>query len=132
MAYNYEWPYTDPNRYNDDWLLKTVKEVYETVKNLEDWQAQHISEYEELKKLYDDIMKGNFPDSIKTAFYNWMSNNAIDLVGSLVKSVFFGLTDSGYFIAYIPESWKDIIFNTTGLDIETALMPEYGHLILSY
>lgn len=132
MAYNYEWPYTDPNRYNDDWLLKTVKEVYETVKDWEAWKEQHISEYEELKELYDDIMKGNFPDSIKAAFYNWMSNNAIDLVGSLVKSVFFGLTDSGYFIAYIPESWKDIIFNTTGLDIKTALMPEYGHLILSY
>lgn len=27
MAYNYEYPYTDPNRYNADWLLNTVKKL---------------------------------------------------------------------------------------------------------
>ena len=46
--------------------------------------------------------------------------------------VFFGLTDSGYFVAYIPDGWDEIIFNTTGLDIQLDLEPEYGHLVLSY
>ena len=27
MAYNYEYPYTDPNRYNEDWLLNKMKEL---------------------------------------------------------------------------------------------------------
>lgn len=27
MAYNYEYPYTDPNRYNDDWLLNKMTEL---------------------------------------------------------------------------------------------------------
>ena len=27
MAYNYEYPYTDPNRYNDDWLLNKMKDL---------------------------------------------------------------------------------------------------------
>ena len=27
MAYNYEYPYTDSNRYNDDWLLNKMKEL---------------------------------------------------------------------------------------------------------
>ena len=27
MAYNYEYPYTDTNRYNDDWLLNKMKEL---------------------------------------------------------------------------------------------------------
>ena len=27
MAYNYEYPYTDPNRYNDDWILNKMKEL---------------------------------------------------------------------------------------------------------
>lgn len=27
MAYNYEYPYTDPNRYNADWLLNKIKEL---------------------------------------------------------------------------------------------------------
>lgn len=27
MAYDYEYPYTDPNRYNADWLLNKMKEL---------------------------------------------------------------------------------------------------------
>lgn len=27
MAYNYEYPYVDPNRYNSDWLLSKMKEL---------------------------------------------------------------------------------------------------------
>ena len=27
MAYNFEYPYTDPNRYNADWLLNKMKEL---------------------------------------------------------------------------------------------------------
>lgn len=50
----------------------------------------------------------------------------------IATMVFFGITDDGYFVAYIPESWKSITFNTTGLDINLDLQPEYGHLVLSY
>ena len=41
-------------------------------------------------------------------------------------------TLDGYFVAYIPETWDDITFGTTGLDIEVPCEPEYGHLVLSY
>ena len=54
------------------------------------------------------------------------------LVANALKHVFFGLTLSGYFVAYIPESWDDITFETTGYDVELDAMPEYGHLVLSY
>lgn len=36
MAYNYEYPYVDPNRYNDDWLLNKMKELDINLKELED------------------------------------------------------------------------------------------------
>ncbi len=55
-----------------------------------------------------------------------------EIIGNAIDNVFFGLTDNGYFVAYIPESWDDIIFNTTGWDIDLAEMPQYGHLVLSY
>lgn len=29
MAYNYEYPYTDPNRYNSDWLLNAMRKLQE-------------------------------------------------------------------------------------------------------
>lgn len=50
----------------------------------------------------------------------------------LTTGVYFGLTDNGYFCAYIPKSWQNVKFNTTGLDINVPLQPEYGHLVLSY
>jgi len=42
--------------------------------------------------------------------------------------VFFGVTLDGHFVAYIPESWTDIDFDT-GMIYGT---PEYGRLILRY
>lgn len=53
-------------------------------------------------------------------------------ISEAIKMVFFGLTDTGYFVAYIPDSWDDITFNTTEYDITVPCMTEYGHLVLSY
>lgn len=50
----------------------------------------------------------------------------------LATMIFVNISDSGYIVYYIPESWKDITFNTTGLDIEQPIQPEFGHLVLSY
>lgn len=60
--------------------------------------------------------------------------NAIieEYLANAIKMVFFGLTDSGYFVAYIPDSWDDITFNTTEYDINVSCMTEFGHLVLSY
>lgn len=126
-----KYPYTDFHELNLDWVLSTVKELFAAVQEIDGWIDNHQQEYEELKALYDDIMAGNFPDSIKAAFASWMSANAINLVGQLVKSVFFELTDAGYFVAYIPDSWSDIIFKTTDLDISVPGV-DYGHLVLNY
>lgn len=48
--------------------------------------------------------------------------------------------ESGYIVYTIPESWKQIQFNTTGLDITNEMLEngahiegyDYGHLVLSY
>lgn len=132
MAFNYEFPYTDPNLYNDDWLLSRMKELLVQLKDLEDWKTEWEEEYNALMQLINDIEAGIFPDSIQQAFQSWMEKNAISIVGKLVKMVFFGLTDDGYFVAYIPEGWDDIIFNTTQLDIFIPGFTEYGHLVLSF
>ena len=50
----------------------------------------------------------------------------------ITAGVYFGLTDNGYFAAYIPEAWDKINFRTTGFDFNTPLQPEFGHLVLEY
>lgn len=126
------YPYTDAHELNLDWIIAHFKDFMESINELETWKSEHEIEYQQLKAFQDAIISGNFPDSVKNAFRDWMRLNANSLVGEMIKNVFFGLTDSGYFVAYIPDSWDEIIFNTTGLDINVDLMPEYGHLVLSY
>lgn len=130
MAYNYEFPYTDATRYNDDWLLKKMKELLVKMDELEVWKVEYEDAYEAFKTMVAQIESGNFPKSIRDAFSLWMQQNALTLVGELVKMVFFGLDDNGYFVCYIPEGWDDILFNTTGLDIAIPGY-EYGRLVLS-
>ena len=131
MAFNYEFPYTDPNLYNDDWLLKRMKELLVWMENTDEWKNEYAQAYEDFKKLVEDIDNGNFPDSVIRAFNTYMQTYGLELVGKLAKMVFFGITDDGYFVAYIPEYWSDIEFNTTGYDINIPGR-EFGHLVLSF
>ena len=52
--------------------------------------------------------------------------------GHLANMIMVGITDAGYIVYDIPRMWEQIVFNTTGLDINLDLQPEYGHLVLSY
>lgn len=130
MSY-FEFPHT--RTYDSDlgWLIKTVKKVCEEVESLDEWKAQHEEEYNQLKALYDALMSGNFPPEIVEAFNKWARANMPELIKEMIKAVWFGLNDDGYFVAYIPDSWADIIFNTTGLDISIVGV-DYGHLVLSF
>ena len=55
MAYNYEYPYTDPNRYNADWLLNKMKElegrldgiVEETLKLTKEYVDDRLAGYQD-------------------------------------------------------------------------------------
>lgn len=131
LSFFNKYPYTDFHELNLDWVLETVKNLFNAVSTIDGWIDVHQIEYEQLKELYDDIIAGEFPDSIKQAFADWMNANALNLVGELVKMVIFNITDDGYFVAYIPESWSDITFGTTGLDL-TLPGYDYGRLVLSY
>ncbi len=127
----FEFPHT--RTYDSDlgWLIKHMKELMDSIDGLEEWKEQHQEKYNQLKALYDSLMSGNFPPEIVEAFNKWARTNMPDLVKEMIKSVWFGLTDDGYFIAYIPDSWAEIVFNTTGLDITIAGV-DYGHLTLSF
>ena len=63
---------------------------------------------------------------------NYDTSYMEEIIAQYIKMVFFGLTDDGHFVAYIPDSWNDIQFSTSQYDDFTSLAPDYGHLILSY
>ena len=126
-----QFPWTNIHELNLDWILKHFKEFIAVLGDLEEWRSEHEAEYQELKQLYDDILAGNFPPAMLNALHTWVVNNTKDIIGAAIKTVLFELTPDGYFIAYIPDSWSEIIFGTTGLDTFPAGV-DYGHLTLTY
>ena len=126
----FEFPNT--RTYDNDlgWLIKNVKSSNDAIAALEAWKAGAEGTISDLQKLLDDIAAGNFPAEISGAIKNWIVRNFDEIVGDMIKTVWFGLTDDGYFVAYIPESWQDVTFRTTEYDMTTELMPEFGHLVL--
>ncbi len=104
-------------------LCKVVKYINDLI----DSDKEIISDIDVLRKEMDEVL----------AFMEKYREEAEKIIKEEIEKyiatmVFFGITDDGYFVAYIPESWKTITFNTTGLDITIPIQPEYGHLVLSY
>ena len=46
----------------------------------------------------------------------------------LANMIYVWISDAGYIIYNVPESWDDISFNTTGLDIQNEQLAENGHV----
>lgn len=131
----FEFPHTRTYDTDLGWLIKKVSTYDETIAALNEWIASNTPKIEELEKFMNDMQnESTLPEGVKQAIYDWCSSNLIDLVGAAIKNVFFGLTDDGHFVAFIPDSWDDITFNTTYYDIVLSAHPEvdYGHLVLSY
>lgn len=126
-----KYNYTDFHELNLSWLLKTVKQLLIEMDKMEAWKAQHEEDYEELKKFYDDLLAGNFTPEMEDALYRWTVRNTEEIISRAIKMVFFGITDDGYFVAYIPDNWSEITFGTSGLDTYPAGV-EFGHLTLAY
>ena len=88
----------------------------------------------DLQKAMQELKDGGLLDYYEKQIYAWIQANMADLLSAGIKQVYFGLTDdtysggAGFFVAYIPESWSEITFDTGavyGLDT-------YGRLILRW
>ena len=98
--------------------------VVDYINKLIDTDKEIFDELDALKA--DMLVVQKWIDDFDTSFAESIIENY------LATMIFVEISDSGYFIYYIPESWEDITFNTTGWDIEVPEMPNYGHLVLSY
>lgn len=77
---------------------------------------------------FQKFMESGFDDYYLEQIEQWVNDNLETLYKLLVKQVYFGLNEQGYFVAYIPESWDDIFFDT-GMNYG---QDTYGRLILRW
>lgn len=120
------------------WCQKVLPLVYDN----------SLSYYETLCKIVDyinDLIAQDkvFSDDIQELqgdlkiVQDWIANFDTSYAESVLREylatmIFVEISDAGYIVYHIPNGWDSITFNTTGLDIELTLQPEYGHLVLSY
>lgn len=133
MSYtDYDFPHTHFYETDLRELLAKVGSYQETIDALNKWIAENTPKINEIEAFVESMQNADtLPESVKQALFDWASTHLIDLVASTLKGVYFGLTNDGYFVAYIPENWSDIIFGTSGLD-DFPVGIDFGHLTLSY
>ena len=125
------YPYLNITDLNLDWIVKHFKEFVDAIKALDGYAEKHEREINELIEFERALINGEIPPEMEAGLIKWCQENTEEIIAYAIKMVFFGITDEGYFVAYIPDSWNDIMFGTTGLDDFPAGI-EYGHLTLSY
>ena len=89
-----------------------------------DWVGEYTDEVQaKLDELETLLWNG-----LEGAVDKWISENLEYIYNHTIKQIYFGLTDDGYFCAWIPDSWDDITFDT----IMNFSSEHYGCLTLSY
>ena len=126
-----------PMKHFHFWCQKVLPLVYD----------DSLSYYEVLCKVVDYINKLIDEDKLiennltelqneLTVIQNWIDNFDTTYIDEIMKEslatmIFVEINKNGYIVYHIPETWDDITFNTTGLDINIP-NTEYGQLVLSY
>ena len=124
----FEFPHT--RTYDGDlgWLIKDNETLNEAIDALNHWKEETQPTIDDFAALYQAITSGNLPEGMTEGIKAWLEVNAIPLIGDLIRTVHFGLTNDGYFCAFIPTSWEGVTFDTV-TDFDDPL---YGHLMLLY
>ena len=136
MAFFWDnYPDTNFHEINLDWFLKVAQYVKETADTMNEWKATHEKEYRDLKRAVEaiedwiqDIEDGDIPEALLAGMETWIDNNVQQLIGKNIRYVWFGLTNDGHFVAYMPESWDELWFDTV-MDFANEY---YGHLLIKY
>ena len=104
-----------------DDLCNYQNSVQKSVNSLGDRQT-------ELEQIFTKFKESGFNDYYREMLEKWLDENLPWLWRTFATQVFFGLTDDGYFCAYVPESWSDIQFDTGAVYGRS----DYGRLILKF
>lgn len=81
---------------------------------------------EELEEKFEKFQESGFDDYYREQIEQWVNDNLGSIFETYSRGVYFGLNQEGRFVAYVPESWSDIVFDT-GADYT---LDTYGRLIL--
>lgn len=106
-----------------------LKKITEYLDYVTENVNKYANEVEDLAAEFEQFKESGFDDYYREQIEAWVQEHMEDIISESIKMVWFGLTLDGYFVAYIPDSWSDITFDTFISDYDDE---KYGRLILLY
>lgn len=120
------------NVYDAEQRIKHICCEIDKLVNYADMLGRHINvtheEVERLKRELQNLKDGGLLKYYIDQIYEWIQTHMRDLMSAAVRQVYFGLNDDGYFVAYVPDSWREITFDTGTVYGRT----DYGRLVLRF
>ena len=116
------------------WCYKVLPLVYDDSLSYYELLCKVVSKLNELIEKYasfDDMVEEiqSAIDALQKQIDEFDTTYIEKLIkDKLSNMIYVGISDAGYIIYYVPESWDDISFNTTGLDIQNEQLADNGHV----
>ena len=116
------------------WCYKVLPLVYDDSLSYYELLCKVVSKLNELIEKYasfDDMVEEiqSAIDALQKQIDEFDTTYIEKLIkDKLSNMIYVWISDAGYIIYYIPESWDDISFNTTGLDIQNEQLADNGHV----
>lgn len=108
-------------------IQEKLNEVIGSENNLNAWQEAQDEVIGELEQLVQDFIAGGYKQDFDQFVQEWLDQNIQQALTKAAHMVFFGLTDDGYFTAYIPTDWSFVFGTIVDYDDEN-----YGSLTIRY
>ena len=116
------------------WCYKVLPLVYDDSLSYYELLCKVVSKLNELIEKYasfDDMVEEiqSAIDALQKQIDEFDTTYIEKLIkDKLSNMIYVYISDAGYIIYYVPESWDDISFNTTGLDIQNEQLADNGHV----
>ena len=116
------------------WCYKVLPLVYDDSLSYYELLCKVVSKLNELIEKYasfDDMVEEiqTAIDALQKQIDEFDTTYIEKLIkDKLANMLYVWISDAGYIIYYVPESWDDISFNTTGLDITNEQLSDNGHV----
>lgn len=123
------------NAYADQKVLDLGTQLNQSLAQLQFRVATIEADQPEMQANINQLLKDMGEVQQWIAQFDWdrLYQMVADIIADYIPSqLSVGLTSDGYFVITFWKPWLDLVFNTTGYDIETEIQPEFGHLVVSY
>lgn len=111
------------------WLCMEWDRIEHYLLDLCNQTNRNSDDIAELQHQFEEFKEHGFDDYYRKVIEQWVLDNFADIIENAIKTLFFGLTEDGYFCAYVPKNWSKYMSFDTGADYKAD---DYGCLKIAY